>query len=157
MGMNTLDSPAIGGGIPFLYALYMQRGFHSSSTPQGQKGIKSGQNRAKVRFYLLALVFSRENRRPKGAKFKIYFSFGSCWAASVALSLGRWWCPLVHGAGPFGDSGPTRVPALVLWSCVPSLCPCLLSLCCFMLVVSLANMALFRILRGFSEGFSCSV
>ena len=36
---------------------------------------QSGQNRAKVNFFLLALVFSRENRRPKTAKVKIYLSF----------------------------------------------------------------------------------
>ena len=39
--------------------------------------------------------------------------------------------------------------ALVLWSCAPSFCP----LFCFMLVVSLANVALFRVFRAFLEGF----
>ena len=31
-----------------------------------------------MKFYLLALVFSRENRRPKTANFKIYLIFEDC-------------------------------------------------------------------------------
>ena len=43
--------------------------------------------------------------------------------------------------------------APLLWSCVPSFCP----LCCFALVASLANMALFRVLRAFPAGFGVLV
>ena len=70
-----------------------------------------------MNFFLPALVFSRENRRPKTAKTKIYFTFGGCRAsrcgslfgAVVVSTCGRW----------------CRVQGLP-W-CVPSLSPCLLS------------------------------
>ena len=71
-------------------------------------------------------MFSRENRRPKGAKFKIYLNLRIAGAFVLALSLWRWWCPLVQA---FEGAGPDGVPALVLLSCVPlllsalSLCP----------------------------------
>ena len=99
------------------------------------------------------LVFSRENRRPKTAKFKIYLIFEGCRASVVALSLWRWWCPL--GAYVQDLSGIQDLPevALVLWSCVPAFCP----LYCFVLVVSLANMPLFRVLRGFLARFGVFV
>ena len=58
-------------------------------------------------------MFSREFRRPKRAKFKIYLDFEGAGASVVALSLGRWWCPL--GAG--------GALLLLLFGCVPSLCP----------------------------------
>ena len=58
-------------------------------------------------------MFSRDFRRPKRAKFKIYLSFEGAGASVVALSLGRWWCPL--GAG--------GALLLLLFGCVPSLCP----------------------------------
>ena len=45
----------------------------------------------------------------------------------------------------------------LLWWCVPSLCPAFCPLCCLMLVVSLANMALFRILRAFLARFGAFV
>ena len=50
------------------------------------------------------------------------------------------------------DSGPARSAGGWLWSsggALPAFCP----LYCIVLVVSLANMALFRVLRGFLEGF----
>lgn len=65
------------------------------------------------------LVFSRENRRLKTAKFKIYLNFEDCKASVVALSLGRWWCPPSAGGQGAAASGVLR--------CVPSLSPCLLS------------------------------
>ena len=43
------------------------------------------------------------------------------------------------------------VPALVLWSCVPSFCPFYR----FVFGALLANMALFRVLKGFLAGFGC--
>ena len=84
-------------------------------------------------------MFSRENRRPKRAKVKYILGFG---ASVVALSLGRWWCPPSAG-------GALLLP---LFGCVPSLCPAF-ALFPALLAVSLANMALFRILRAFLEGF----
>ena len=50
------------------------------------------------------------------------------------------------------DSGPAGPAGGWLWSysgALPAFCP----LYCIVLVVSLANMALFRVLRGFLEGF----
>ena len=84
-------------------------------------------------------MFSRENRRPKRAKFKIYLDFEDCRASVVALSLGRWWCPL--GAG-----GALLLP---LFGCVPSLSPYLCPLSYFACGALHLNMALFRVLRGF--------
>lgn len=95
-----------------------------SITPPGQKGIESGQKGSKVNIYLLDFVSPREFRRQQTAKFKIYLSFEGTGASVVALSLGRWWCPLVAG-------GALLLP---LFGCVPTLCPsfvpCLLCLWC---------------------------
>ena len=65
-------------------------------------------------------MFSRDFRRQKRAKVKIYLIFEGCRASVGALTLGWWWCPL--GAGGAGCRG-FRCPAV----CVPSLCSCLLS------------------------------
>lgn len=105
------------------------------------------------------LVFSREFGRPKTAKTKIYFTFGasvvllsSSFVVAVVVSTGcrwcRWcrWCR-VQGAGASG------VLRCVFRPFLPAFCP----LCCFAPEVLGLNMALFRILRGFLEGFSCSV
>ena len=60
-------------------------------------------------------MFSRENRRPKTAKVKIYLSFGGCRAAVVALSLwgggGVHW---VQVSGLSGLSAPLVVCSLLL-------------------------------------------
>ena len=87
---------------------------------------------AKVNIYLLAFVFSRENRRPKRAKFKIYLSFEGAGASVVALSLGRWWCPL--GAG-----GRLLWLILSFRAVFPAFCP----LSCFPFLLYLSNMLYF--------------
>ena len=126
----------MGGGVPFCLLSIYQAGFlspllpESSITPQGQKGIESGQKGAKVNIYLLDFVSPREFRRPKRAKFKIYLDFEGAGASVVALSLGRWWCPL--GAG-----GALMLP---LFGCVPSLSPCLCPLSRFPFLLCLSNM-----------------
>ena len=51
----------------------------------------------------------------------------------------------------FEGAGPDGVPALVLWSCVPSFC----QLSRFVLVGLSLKCAFIRILRGFLEGFPC--
>ena len=61
------------------------------------------------------------------------------------------WLSLWGGGGVHWVAGGALL--LPLFGCVPSLSPCLCPLSCFMLVASLANMALFRVLRGFLEGF----
>ena len=53
----------------------------------------------------------------------------------------------------FERSGPAEMPALVLWSCVPSF----YSLSRFALGAFPMNMALFRVLRAFLEGFGAFV
>ena len=59
------------------------------------------------------------------------------------------------GGGWSGSLGLQDLPevALVLWSCVPSFRP----LSCFALGALPTNMALFRVLRGFSAGFGVLV
>ena len=81
--------------------------------------------------------------RPKTAKSKIYLDFEVAGASVVALSLGRWWWPLMQVACSCSLSLGVFRPFL------PAFCP----LSCFMLVASLANMALFRVLRGFLARF----
>ena len=65
MGVKGLFHPKIGGGGSFCMLAIYQTGFHSlllldsSGTPQGQKGIESGQKVAKVNNFLGVLgVFS---------------------------------------------------------------------------------------------------
>ena len=70
---------------------------------------------------------------------------GSC-APLVVVFHGVHWS---RGVQAFEASGPAGG---WLWSysgALPAFCP----LYCIVLVVSLANMALFRVLRGFSGGF----
>ena len=61
-----------GGGIPFLYAPHISSRLPLSSLPfllsSWQIFRQNGQKWAKVNFFLLAFVFSRENRRQQGAK-----------------------------------------------------------------------------------------
>lgn len=66
-----------------------------------------------------------------------------CWCVVVCSSRGGVsWCPLVAG-----------VPALGLVRSSGGVFPPFCPLSRFVLVVSLANMALFRVFRGFLEGF----
>ena len=129
-----------------------QTGIHSlllpdsSGTPQGQKGIESGQKVAKVNIYFLAFVFSREFWRPQTAKSKHIFGKW-CWCV--------WSCaPLVvvfHRVHWRRCAGFLSVLYWLVSSggALHAFCP----LYCFVLAVSLANMALFRVLRGFLARF----
>ena len=92
------------------------------------------------------LVFSRDFGRPKRAKFKIYLIFEDCRASVVALSLGRWWCPLVQAVQGAGASGVQRC---VFRPFIPAFCP----LSCLAPAALCLNMPLFRILRGFLAWF----
>ena len=94
-------------------------------------------------------MFSRDFRRPKGAKFKIYLIFESCRASVVALSLWRRWCPPIAG----GQGTLAILLTLAKMDKIHSFCP----FAAFALVVLLANMALFRILRGFLAWFGVVV
>ena len=95
-------------------------------------------------------MFYRENRRPKTAKFKIYFSFEDC----RGFRFGSLFVAVVVSTGAgFRGCRTCGVLALVLWSCVPSFCP----LSRFALGALLANMALFRILMGFLARFGVFV
>ena len=140
MGVDSFFHPKIGGGGSFCLLSIYQAGFHSpllpesSTAPQGQKGIESGQKVAKVNFSLVCLgVFSGILETKKG-KSEIYFGFG---AFVVALSLGGGGVHWVQAVGSCGSSCFRAV--------FPAFCP----LVCFALLLCLSNMPLFRVLRGF--------
>ena len=82
----------------------------------------------------------------KGRNLNIFLKYGVSVCGRVLL----WWrCPLVAYVP---DSGPAGPAGGWLWSsggALPAFCP----LYCIVLVVSLANMALFRVLRGFLARF----
>ena len=76
MGVNTLDALAIGGGVPFSYALSTYQPAyintrHFQLPPAHYKDkkvsnqVKKG---AKVNIYLIAFVYPSENRRQREAK-----------------------------------------------------------------------------------------
>ena len=90
-------------------------------------------------------MFSREFGRPKTAKFKIYLSFEGAGASVVALSFGRWWCPLVQVVQGAGASGVLR--------CVfrPFALP--LSLCRFCFPASAFKYGSISHFKGVLEGF----
>ena len=73
------------------------------------------------------------------------------WVQVVQVVPALWRVHWLQVVGLFGVSGPAKRLALVLWSCVPSFCP----LSRFVFGALSLNMALFRILRGFLEGFPC--
>lgn len=59
------------GGVSLFVCSPYSKGRSFAPAPDSSTGSKRHQNRAKgakVKIYLLALVFSRENRRPKRAK-----------------------------------------------------------------------------------------
>ena len=75
-GLKALVAPQMGGGVPFRMLSTQQGSLHFFQLlrvpflpSSWQIFRQSGQKGAKVNFFLLALVFSRENRRPKGAKY----------------------------------------------------------------------------------------
>ena len=112
---------------------------------------QSGQKVAKMNFFLLAFVFSRENRRPKGAKFKIYLNLRIAGAFVLALSLWRWWCPLVAGDQALWGF---RTCQRLRWSS-GRVFRCFCPLSRFALGALPTNMALFRVLRAFLGGCPC--
>ena len=133
MGVDSFFHPKIGGGGgSFCLLSIYQTGFHSpllpdsSITPQGQKGIESGQKVAKVNIYFLAFVFYRDFRRQERAKVKYILGLG------------------FRGGSLFGvvveSTGCRRcAPAPSLWVCsvpLPFLCP----LSRFPLLLCLSNM-----------------
>ena len=153
--------PNGGGGYPFLHAFYIaNRHLFASGKFQSPPAFpafivahfqpKQVENRSKSNIFLLVFVSPRENRRPKTAKTKIYFTFGafvvllsSSFVVAVVVSIGCRW------SGSLWLQDLQERLALVLWSCVPSFC--MLSRLVFG-VLSL-NMALFRVLRAFLGGF----
>ena len=92
------------------------------------------------------MVFSRDFRRPKGAKSKHIFGMWLwCGVSCVPFAV------VFHRVHWCRCAGFLSVLYWLVSSggALPAFC----SLYCFVLVVSLANMALFRVLRGFLEGF----
>ena len=110
-----------------------------------QKQGKTGQNGAKVKIYLRAFVFSRDFARPKRAKSKDIF--------------GRWcrvrgkWCRMQGLDCLIPACHWCRCAGLWLVPSFRGVFPAFRSLSCFAFGALLANMPLFRVLRGFSEGF----
>ena len=86
----------------------------------------------------------------KGRNLNIFFNCGagvgwSC-APLVVVFHGVHWS---RGVQAFEASGPTGGWLVSSGGALPAFCP----LYCIVLVVSLANMALFRVLKAFLEGF----
>ena len=143
--MNFMVSTGVrcagfGGCPPLVACSPLHRGIFSAGT---------GRNVAKVRFYLIALVFSRGSWRQQSAKSKYILESGVCVWCRVCLS---WWCSIVStgsicaGLRTFrtclnAGSGPLVV--------FPPFCP-LSRFACGALCL---NMALFRVFRGFLGGF----
>lgn len=103
---------------------------------RGRFSANQGKTGQKLDFLWCAFVFSRYFRRPKTAKFKIYLSFECCRGFCVALSLGRWSCPLVQA---FGASGPAESWPWSFCGAFPAFCP----LPAFALLQYLLNMPYF--------------
>lgn len=104
---------------------------HPPAYHQGQKASETGQKVAKVRFYLPALVFSREFARPKGAKSKdIFERWGEVVQDARALAACFW---LVHRSRGVRASRLQDLPEVGSGPlvCVPPLLSaCLLCLWC---------------------------
>ena len=127
----------------------------SSLPPSWQIFKQSGQNRAKQgknkflfggRWCFLGKIGDK-----KGRNLNIFLKSGckvGAGCGSACLLFGVSTGPEVGRASRLQDLPEV---ALVLWLCVPCLCP----LCCFVCGVLHLNMALFRILMGFLEGFMC--
>lgn len=114
--------------------------------PSSHRGIfpaGTGRNVAKVRFYLLALVFSREFGIPKGAKPKYIFEIWCRCGVGSALFVCLSSCPLVQGAG--------------LVHSFRAVFPPFCQLSCFACDTLRLNMALFRVLRAFLARFGVFV
>ena len=148
MGAKRSFCSPNGGGSLFVCSLHSERGSISSGfpspfpAPSWQIFSQIGQNRAKMNFFLLALVFSRDFRRPKRAKTKICFTFGafvvllsSSFVVAVVVSTGCRW------AGPFEAQDLPECRRLSSGRVFPAFSP----LSRFVLVLLLANMALFRV------------
>lgn len=161
---HSFRTPNRGGGVSlFVCSLHSEWGSISSGFPSPfpalivanfqSIGANFQQKGAKVRFYLLALVFHRDFRRPKTAKFKIYFNFE---ASVVLLSSSFVVAVVVSTECRLRGFRTCWMLAVVLWSSGGAFRPfCPLSR--FACGALLANMALFRVLRAFWRGFSCSV
>ena len=112
-------------GGPLSYALYIAKGCSvaSSSTPKVQRVSNQWQNRAKVNFFLLGLVFSRDFRRPKRAKSKYILKVGAGGAVLVVGCLPAFIVSTCAGLPAFEGAGPARGG---LWSpggVFPAFCP----------------------------------
>lgn len=116
-----------------------------SCLPSWQIFKQSGQKGAKVKIYLLAFVFSRENRRPKGQNTNIFLKYGAGSGANGAGCEG-FGCLLllVTGAGGRG---------CFLMPCLRGVFPAFWLLSRFAFDALGLNMPLFRNFRGFLAGF----
>ena len=123
-----------------------------------QSGQIFGKKGQKLDFLWCGFVFSRDFRRPKGAKTKICFTSG---AFVVLLSSSLWGGGRVHWVQvgrTFRGSGPAGVPAVVLWRCVPCLLSAL-SLCACRVACKYASIwrfkGVFSVVWGVRVGLYC--
>ena len=142
-----------GGGVPsFMPSLHMAKGLpfclpESPFLPSivaNFQTIRAKQGKNKFLFDVL-LCFLGIFGDNKGRNLNIFLKSrreGGVlrWSAACLLA-----CPLGYDCRLFGASGPSRVLAVILWSCVPSFCP----LSRFVFGVLSLNMVLFRVFRGF--------
>ena len=110
---------------------------------------QTGPKVAKINFYLLGLVFSRDFRRPQRAKTKYILKVGAGRAVLVVGCLPAFIVSTCAGLPAFEGAGPARGG---LWS-FGRVFPPFVRFPALSFGGLLANMPLFRIFRGFGRGF----
>ena len=147
-GKRLLPLRQWGGVSLFAYSPYIKPAFIRPCfrSPPSLHQVKRASNQVKIgqKQTFICLILSNLGifGDRKGRNTNIFLKYGAGVGCRVLL---WWWCPLVAYVP---DSGPAGPAIGWLWSsggALPAFCP----LVCFVLVVSLANMALFRVLRGF--------
>ena len=161
MGAKRSFRSPNGGGIPSFMLPFIIAGVSVSSSLSCSIvanfqtiGANFRQKGAKVNFFLLAFVFSRENRRPKRAKSKhIFERWEGRQGVEVVgcLTFGVPTCAEVGRASRLQDLPECR--RLSSGGVFPAFCP----LVCFTPEVLGLNMALFGILRAFLAWFGVFV
>ena len=132
-----------GGGVPFcMLSIYQAPRLcsrlspESSSTPKGQKCIESGQKRGKTKHLFTCFCLTSGKSETENGKNKNIFYFRGFRGGGGGVH----WVQVVR---LFERSGPTEMPALVLWSCVPSLLSSL-SLCLWWVALGYGSISRFK-------------
>ena len=158
MGVEgTCRSPNGGGGCHLLHTRYISTSIHYLQALQSPPALRKVSNQGKTGqkwiFLWSFLSTPRNFGDNKRQKPNIFLKVGRKTAGDVQTLRLPSSCPLGAGLQDFEGFRTWRRLALVIWSCVPAFC----RLYCVSLGALLANMALFRVLRGFLEGFMCFV